>query len=239
MNDSSEKDPMDDPVGQEKKGSSLSGLAILGMILVVCVIIAYFLTMLVNPGPQREVVKPPPLPDVSHPSSQMPDGTVDDVNGDADDSVPEWVGQTNRPPRMGIEASIFQLRGLATISQVISQFRLETGEYPDDFSKVLERIDFHLPENPFEPGTPVEYLQAGEYKPGGFSYHPFINFPGGLLDGFVLFGYAETEEAGITVDDPDWLIGTSEFDPPLEVPITGIAVAVDEAGEPVDLSHFQ
>jgi len=205
--------------GPGTPGTSTGGLVMLGSILVVCVVVAYFLSTLITQSqpPVEEPTNPPEGQAAAGPSRSLPEEAL-------------------APP--GLEAVMFQLRGLASVCGALNTYRDESGQYPLSLEELVEQTGFVLPDNPYLPGTPVQPLMPGDFAAGGISYHRFLDLDIGT-GGYILFAYADQPGFGVTIEDPTEIILPSVFDPPIEVPLRGISAAMDDGGNALDLAVYR
>ncbi len=219
----------------EKQGTSSSGgLAILGVILAVCVVVAYFLSTIVsNPGPPVEEVVPG---GGTVGVDQISEG---ETTGPAvQEPVTTQGPEPGFPPREGIEAIMAQVRGLAEICDGINAFHASEGRYPETLDVLSGTIGLTLPDNPFMQGMPVQPVNDGDFSPGGFLYRTYSSEAGGEAEGFIVFAYADAPANGMTMSNPGDMISPMFFNPPINGPLAGITVAMNEKGEVINLNKY-
>jgi hypothetical protein len=240
-----------------KKGSPTGGLVILGAIVVVCVVLACYLSTLMPAGrqpPIEEIVRAPQNPTAQAPGRQREpvEGIAEKPptgdEGEAPVSSPGAVGEgvvekpevesTERRPPEEIDAVNAQVRGLGSVSDAITSFRLLHERYPEDIDEVVQSEGLEFWDNPYRPGTPVEHVAPGGFSPGGFTYLPSRARRGGPVEGFVLIGYADKLENGVTISEPLNLVWPYVFDPPINTPLRGVALAMGEDRALIELSEF-
>jgi hypothetical protein len=215
-----------EPTATKKGGSSAGGLVILSLILAVCVVVAYYLsTILTKPPAIGEIVTMEEVIEPEIPAAEGPSGPMNTV-------------EPVQRPREGIEALTLQLRGLASLVGEINSWRGNTGRYPLTIDELVEGTDYTLPDNPYNPSTPVIIVQPGDFSPGGIGYQRYISVDGRGKHGFILFAYADTPENGVTLLDPAEMILPAVFDPPIEVALPGVIAAMDENGNTLDVGRF-
>jgi len=240
-----------------KKGSATGGLVILGVIVVVCIVLAYYLSTLMSAGRQ------PPIEEIVRvaqnqaaqapgPQGEPVDGIAEEPStgneGEAPVSSPGAAGEgvtgrpevesTERHPPEEVDAINAQIRGLGTVSDAITSFRLLHERYPENVDELVRSEGLEFWDNPYRPGTPVEHVAPGGFSPGGFTYLPSRARRGGPIEGFILMGYADKPENGVTVSEPLNLIWPYVFDPPIDTPLRGVALAMGEDRALIELSEF-
>ena len=214
-----------------ERKSPVAGFFILGSILVICLIIAYYLSTFIDSTDEsgEEIFTARPQPEMT--------------------TEPEVVETQSEPPaivpdnppnftREGIEAINAQIRGLGDISDSITSFRMAENRYPRDIDELTQLTGLELPENPFDPDVPVREVAPGDFYPGGFTYIPFHSRREGPIEGFVLLGYTDNRNGGTLIDRPADLVWPYIFDPPIELPMPGVSVAMGEGRQLIDISDF-
>ena len=214
-----------------EKRSPVPGFIILGSIVVICVMVAYYLStlMVTDEEPARRI-----FPD----RTEMQ--TPGDVETDQDTTEPPEEAEVQLPDftREGIEAVNAQIRGLGEISDSVTSFRMAENRYPRDIDELIDLTGLELPENPYDPDVTAIEVEPGEFYPGGFTYLPFYSRREGPIEGFVLLGYAADRDGGTTIDRPADLVWPYIFDPPIEEPIPSVSVAMGEGRQLIDISDF-
>jgi hypothetical protein len=230
LGDPMKRDFDEEPIVRERK-SPVAGFVILGSIVVICLVLAYYLSTFMESGEEQEenVVIPRLNPEMT-------------AEEEATETPSELHEMIHEPPpnitREGIEAVNAQVRGLGEISDAVMSFRLAEDRYPIDMEELIRFTELELPENPYDPEVPMREVAPGDFYPGGFSYLPFYSRREGPIEGFVLIGYTDDPTGGTLIDRPADLVWPYIFDPPIESPMPGVSVVMGEGRQLIDISDF-
>ncbi len=227
--DDTPKNSYDDQPKLPRHASPVGGFAVLGVIVILCVVLAYYLSSLMSesgPPAGERIWSPTDSPAETDQPVTSPPQSV---------SRPEPEAGLSQEDRAALAA---QIRALGEIGAAISSFKQAYGRYPANIDELTGLTGFNLPDSPVDPNVPIVHVAPGDFYPGGFTYVPYVSRRQGPVEGFILVGYFDRPDKGVTIERPAELVWPYTLDPLIELPFEGVSVAMGEGAVLIELTEY-